>query len=289
MHFTFFALLWTTPVLLAQINAFTGDLRSRDSATSIPLAGVITGPSKQDMPQLRVELIDINSRQLRAESIVSSSGSFSFGAVPLGLYELRVTNLVGGLLYSREIQTNLQPQLLIHLPSTTPGNPGSISLRRLQHQVPKPARKLASEAEKLFRQGQQFAALNKFQAAVALDPDFYEALANLGALELVANRPADAVQHLSHALALDPQASHVAANLAAAYLLLSQFPAAEAAARQSIDANPHVGRSRYLLALSLLKQDRVTPEALNQLQLARKDFPAAADLLKVVLPQLVQQ
>lgn len=273
----------------AQINTFTGESRARDSFSAFPVSGLVTGPSKDDMTQLRVELIDLNSRAVRADSIVSSSGIFSFGNVPNGAYELRVVNLMGGILHTREIHTNAHPQIQITLTSVRPLSVAPVSLRRLQHQVPKAARKLMEQAEKLFRDGKKFEAYEKLQAAVSIDPDYFEALSNLGALELVANEPAKAITHLGKALEIEPAASLVAANLSAAHLLLDHLPEAEAAARQSIRGNPNFGRSRYLLAVSLLKQDRVTPEAFHQLEQARKDFPAAEELLKHVRPQLMQQ
>jgi tetratricopeptide (TPR) repeat protein len=273
----------------AQINNFTGESRARDPFSMFPISGIVTGPSKEDMTQLRVELIDLTSRVVRAESIVSSSGTFSMGNVPSGAYELRVVNLLGGTLHSREIHTNAHQQLMITLASVRPLSVAPVSLRRLQHQVPKAARKLMEQAEKFFRDGKKIEAYEKLQAAVAIDPDYFEALSNLGALELIANQPANAIPHLSKALEIEPAASLVAANLSAAHLLLNQLPEAEAAARLSIRGNPNFGRSRYLLAVSLLKQDRVTPEAFHQLDQARKDFPAATELLKLVRPQLLQQ
>lgn len=289
MRLTILSILCSATFMLAQINMFNGDARVRDPFSSFPISGVISGPSQNDMGQLRVELIDIASRQVRAESIVSSSGVFSFGNIPSGGYELRITSLLGGMMHSREIHTNAHQQLQITLPSVTRGAVAPVSLRRLQHQVPKAARKQMEQAEKLFRDGKKFEAYEKLQAAVAIDPDYFEALSNLGALELVANEPAKALVHLAKALEIEPAASLVAANLSAAHLLLNQFTEAESAARQSIRGNPNFGRSRYLLAVSLLKQDRVTPEAFHQLEQARKDFPAAEDLLKIVRPQLVQQ
>jgi tetratricopeptide (TPR) repeat protein len=289
MRLIILSILLNATFVLAQIQMFNGESRSRDPFSSFPISGVITGPSQSDMGQLRVELIEISSRQIRAESIVSSSGVFSLGNMPSGGYELRVSSLLGGVIHSREIHTNSHQQLQITLPSITRGAVAPISLRRLQHQVPKAARKHMEQAEKLFRDGKKFEAYEKLQAAVAIDPDYFEALSNLGALDLVANEPAKALVHLSRALEIEPAASLVAANLSAAHMLLNQFTEAESAARQSIRGNPNFGRSRYLLALSLLKQDRVTPEAFQQLEQARKDFPAAEDLLKLVRPQLMQQ
>lgn len=289
MRLTILLSLFCAVVTTAQINMFTGESRARDPFSTFPVTGMVTGPGKDDMSQLRVELIDINSRAVRAESIVSSSGIFSFGNVPSGAYELRVSNLLGGTLHSREIHTNAHQQILIPLTSVRPPSVAAVSLRRLQHQVPKAARKLMEQAEKLFRDGKKFEAYEKLQAAVAIDPEFFEALANLGALDLVANEPAKAIDHLAKALAIEPAASLVAANLSAAHLLLNHLPEAEAAARQSIRGNPNFGRSRYLLAVCLLKQDRVTPEAFHQLEQASRDFPAAQDLLKLVRPQLMQQ
>jgi tetratricopeptide (TPR) repeat protein len=289
MRLAILVFLCSVTVVLAQVNMFNGESRVRDPFSSFPISGLITGPSANEMGQLRAELVDLQSRAVRAESIVSANGIFSFGQVPSGAYELRITSLLGGLLHSREIHTSAHQQVQVTLASVTRPAVAPVSLRRLQHQVPKEARKKMEAAEKLFRDGKKYEAYEKVQAAVAIDPEYFEALSNLGALELFANEPAKASVHLAKALEIEPAASLVAANLSAAHLLLDHFAEAEAAARQSIRSNPNFGRSRYLLAVSLLKQDRVTPEALNQLELARKDFPAAEDLLKIVRPQLVQQ
>jgi tetratricopeptide (TPR) repeat protein len=261
----------------------------REPFSALPLAGTISGASQLDMGQLRVELVDLHSRMIRAESVVSSNGVFSFGSIPMGNYELRVVNLLGGLLYAREVNTSVNNHVVVVLTATPKAPVAPISLRRLQHVVPKPARKKMEQAEKLFRQGKKFEALQTVRTAVELDPEYFEALANLGALELVANEPAKALPHLTKALEIEPSASLVAANLAATHLLLGNWTEAEAAARHSLRHDSRFSRSRFLLAMSLFKQDRVTPEAIQLLEVSQVDFPPSADLLKVVRPQLMQQ
>ena len=273
---------------LAQLAVWETGIRERNPSarndTAHPLGGIVRGVAPGRLPDLRIELIDLHSRSTRAESMVSGNGMFSLGTVPLGIYELRVSTLLGGVLYSREIHTGSATPLDIVLPTIAATDLPPISMQRLQHKIPKAAEKKMREAEKLFRQGKEPEARQRVAEAVALDPEYFEALANLGALELLNHENDKAIEHLERALAIEPAAHLVAANLSAAHMIASRYTDAEAFARQSLRYQPGCARSRYLLALSLLKQNKNVPEALGHLEKAKGDFGPAQELWRRLQP-----
>jgi tetratricopeptide (TPR) repeat protein len=283
-----FAMLVPAFCAQAQIATWESGLRPRSplagTYSAFPLSGFITGVERGQLSNLRVELIEIGTRIPLAESMVSGSGSFSFRSVPHGVYELRVSNLLGGIVHSREIHSGENAPLEMRLSGASMPALPPISMRRLQHKVPKEAARRMAKAEKLFRDGKAAEARALVEEAVAVDPDYFEALSNLGALELLNNETTPAIRHLEHALEIEPAAYLVAANLAAAHLLESHLPRAEECARQCLRYQPGFSRGRYLLAISLLRQNRESPEALGQLEKAQADFPAAGQLLRQLRP-----
>ena len=153
----------------------------------------------------------------------------------------------------------------------------------------------ASPAHRLFHQGEQFldagdpeAAAQAFQEALALQPDWPEALANLGFARELQGLAGEAEMHYRHALTLQPdnatmhlnlgallalqkrhgeaEASYAAAlalgadssavwsNLGALNLNLKREETAEACLRQAIALDPDNARARFNLAYLQLQR-----------------------------------
>jgi tetratricopeptide (TPR) repeat protein len=234
-------------------------------------------------------LVELESRSAAfhgQRTDVGVQGTFSFMGVPLGQYSLIVTDIYGNVVHREfvEVQRAMGP-ISIRLRETRkePVNGGTISLRRLQHKVPKAARKLFEKAEKAAEKGDAAASISLLQQAVEKDPEYMEAWVNLGARQLKTNDPASALKAFEKAIALDEGMSLPYSNSATALLMLGKPAEAEAAARKAIERDPLNVRARYMLGIALVQQAKDIPEALENLERACEQFPAARIVLAQVL------
>jgi tetratricopeptide (TPR) repeat protein len=111
--------------------------------------------------------------------------------------------------------------------------------------------------------------------ALELDPEYIEALNNLGARYIVIGKYSEALPFLNKAIEIDPSAVQPYCNLSLAFLGSGDPVAAERAARQAIDNDGSDNRSRYLLGISLVAQRKLTKETTQSLRRVQDDFPQA--------------
>lgn len=268
---------------------YRGDIGAREMPVWHTVGGTITGPSPEVLGQLRVELVELRSRQTRYESMVTKNGLFTLTQVPMGEYELRVVSLMGAVLYSQEIEASQPGHRVIVLAVENRGVAPMISLRRLEHKVPRAAMGKFNKAGKLHKKGKTEEALLLLKEALELDPDYYDALATYGAVHLLRQQYATAIEYLEKAYAMDPNDALVAANLATAHLLAKGFAEAEGIARATLRQHPGDARTRYLLAVSLLQQNRGHHEAEAHLAQAAKEIPEAQAVLVRLRTQVLGQ
>ena len=158
----------------------------------------------------------------------------------------------------------------------------SISLRRLQHNVPKKAQKLYFDAKVAWERDDMAAAAGFLENAIALDEQFFEATNNLGVMYLRQGRLNDALAMFRRATQIDGSDSQAELNLAYVLLRLSRFSEAEEAARASLRGDPKAGWARICLAVSLLEQGKKRAEAIFHLKQASDELEEARKLLKMV-------
>jgi tetratricopeptide (TPR) repeat protein len=152
---------------------------------------------------------------------------------------------------------------------------GTVSVKRLSHKPPKAAKKAYEEAVRLSAKGQSLEAIALLQKAIQLDPEYMEALNNLGARYILIGEYERALPHLNKAIELDAHSVQPYCNLSLAYLGTGDAAAAERAARQSIANDPNEERGRYLLGVSLIAQRKQVEEATQHLRRAQDHFPQA--------------
>jgi tetratricopeptide (TPR) repeat protein len=123
------------------------------------------------------------------------------------------------------------------------------------------------------------AAIKEFDRELALHPDDYFSLAQLGNIALTQHRLEDAESYLKRASSLDPRNPDDPLLLGQVYLQLKKLPEAEQAFRKAIELTTDVSRNHYqvqrahyLLGRVLLQMDR-PDEAKHEMQLS-------AELLK---------
>ncbi|MBC7925060.1 MAG: tetratricopeptide repeat protein [Bryobacteraceae bacterium] len=226
-----------------------------------------------------VELHDNIHRQI-ATGLIGPNGSFEMPGVAAGNYTLTVRSGEGETLHSEHLVSNAFPaRVNVRLPPETQkgsvllGLSGSVSLHRLSHKVPRSARK---EYEKSIRVGNDHEqAILHLVKAVAIDPEFVEALNNLGSRYIATKRPAEALKVLQQAIDVDSGSDLVLTNFAMASMALSNFADAERAARRACQVDAGNSGARYLLGLSLYGQQKLSPEAVRLLETSHIQFPSA--------------
>ena len=151
----------------------------------------------------------------------------------------------------------------------------TVSAARLRHRPP--AKALAA-----FLHGMQFASkgspkksVAEFEKAIQLDPEFPEALGNLGVQYLTLGLVDKAAAQLRRAIQVDAATSTHHANLSLVLMLLRQLPEAEFEAKTALALDPANSRAHYLLGCLLTQRQETWHSAQEHLRYAAEDFPDA--------------
>jgi tetratricopeptide (TPR) repeat protein len=245
----------------------------------VTLIGEIVGSDEPDVRwQLELRPLGEN-RALPPDRVhVMAAGRFQFSGVTPGTYELILLNanqepadreIVAVHAFTSTVQLRMkQPE--------QPARPGgAISVQRLSHKVPKQARKEHDKGRKE-RQGKNPAAAEAhYLNALAADPRYLDAANDLGVLYYVQSRYAESHRVLEQALTIDPHDATILANLSATLMALKRYPEAEDFAHRAVRMSPTLTRSRYLLGLSRLAQEKYGPETQALLEEAAQLIPHA--------------
>lgn len=124
---------------------------------------------------------------------------------------------------------------------------GVVSVRELQHPVPKKAMEAARQAARYSEERNTKKAIEKLEEAVRIDPEFREAQTNLGAQYVRSGRLDAAVPHFRKAFEAGPPDPITCANLAWAYTYLKQYREAEAMARKALELDPGNPKAEKIL------------------------------------------
>ncbi len=152
---------------------------------------------------------------------------------------------------------------------------GVVSVRQLEHKVPRKAQREYDRSEKARRHNDVRGAIAHLEKAVKIDPEFVAARNNLGANYLLVGKADAAVVQLQECVNLDPHNYMPESNLALALMIQKKFEDAERSARRGVSLDHTGTRTRLILAMSLLMQDKFTPEAMEMLKRAARDYPQA--------------
>jgi tetratricopeptide (TPR) repeat protein len=221
---------------------------------------------------------------------VNPDGSFQIHVLSPGTYELRVYSLGARLIHQQIIAINATtPTVTVHLPeASTAGSANraagnSVSLNQLRHKVPAQAQKLFEKGEQSLARHNLAQASTYFQEAVARDPEFVDAYAQLGGAEAALGRLPEAAAQLQKAVDLAPEHEVALPNLSIVLAKMRRLQEAGVVARRALKVAPSSGRLHYILAASIIEEKGNTDEAIDHLERAGDDIPsahlAASDLL----------
>jgi tetratricopeptide (TPR) repeat protein len=281
---------WLTIILMAKAAAAPQETALLDhssrSSVGMPISGRVISDDRLELGLMRVQLLDIGSRRIVADSMLNAGGGFQLPAQPLGFYEFRIVGPAGESRYSLEIQTGSTSYLEIKLPHRNQnGQQATISAARLQHKTSKKAQKEIEAATRDFKKGNRLSAIEHLLLAEAHDPESFDIISNLGALYLKERDPDKALPWLNKAWRIDPNDSPNNTNLSAYYAYKDDYAKAEEFAVASLRTNPNSTHARYMLAVSLLKQGKDTAGARIHLNQIQGDFAPARNLLLSMQPK----
>jgi len=156
----------------------------------------------------------------------------------------------------------------------------SVSLARLQHKVPKEARKSLARALRLSKTGDHEKAAAELQTAIQRDPEFADAYGQLGVEYGELKRFREAETALRHSLELDPE-SWLAHYDLGVILVRSGNPAeAEQNVRRALRESGESARVHLLLGYLLWQRPETRAEGLQHVQYAARTIPAAKKFLR---------
>ena len=217
---------------------FSGELRSHGD----------TGSS-----DFFVEVFDSRTNSVIEREPVNH-GQFQFDHVPVGSFSVRLVTAPGETPLVEEYHdfTRGGTPLVLDLPERRADQPisGSVSVRDLQHPVPKKAMREAYQAQQFARANDIPKAIAKLESAIRIDPAYRDAHINLGAQYARVGRIADAHDEFQKALDIGPPAAPIYANLALTCVALGKYPDAEGFAHKALELDPASSAAQKVLQLA---------------------------------------
>jgi hypothetical protein len=211
------------------------------AAPSFSVTGEIRSHGDAASNDFLIEVYDSRTNSLVEREPVSH-GQFQLDHVPIGSFSVRLVTAAGETPIVEEFH-QFEPggsPLVLDIPERPANRPisGLISLRDLEHPVPKKALREAYEAQQLSRANNFPKAIAKLENAIRIDPAFRDAHVNLGVEYTRVGRSADARAEFQKALDLGPPAAPLYVDLAFTSLALRQYRDAETFARRALELDP---------------------------------------------------
>lgn len=226
--------------------------------------GELSSESPRDLGDLTVELQSASGERGEIDrAFVSPDGRFQFGRIAPGSYVLLVKDRRGALIHQQYANTQGFGGFTVRLPAEKQERPvaGLVSVDELRHSPPRAARKAFEQSLKKAAGGDGAHATALLERAVELDPEYLQALNNLGTQYIRAGRHTDAVQCFRRAAHLAPRTPLIHANLAQSLLFVQDYAGAEESARKAISLNaadPVTPRAQLALAMALAGKGELT-------------------------------
>lgn len=227
---------------------------------------------------LSVEVRSLGGGASSDRAVVMPDGTFRLRNLRDGQYEVRITNLRGDLLSRQLVGVNSgNLSLTLHLPQGSPPSPpgGKISARKLAHRVSPQALKEFVRSQKAQDVGDIGGSISHLQKALSIDPDYAEALNNLGVRYMALGQYDKAKLEFEKSAELDDGSASIHVNLSWALSMLHDSSGAEAAARLAVGIEPQSPAAHYALGYALATQGTKPREALDDLRKAAERYPKA--------------
>jgi tetratricopeptide (TPR) repeat protein len=240
---------------------------------------------------LSVEVSERSRKISVARVQVNSDSSFQI-ELPLDgrTWEFRVLNQRGELIQviyqwpQRGVPIELR---LTEVPAGS-SSQSAISLKRLAFQPSSKLRQAFARSLKLKTAGKKAESLAAVQEIVRAEPNWFEAWVELGTGQAVLGESAASADSLRRALTIDPNAAEVYPLLGFTLLRLGQAAAAARIAEKGLELKPDCLKSKYVLGLSMVTDQRPSLRAVALLAEVQAQFPEAMLPLAALLLRLGQ-
>lgn len=222
---------------------------------SIRVSGEVHGANIGTIHNLFVELYSLQSHSAVARTTMDLNGGFHFDGIQAGDYSVRVVTGPGSEPLVEQLGQfgQFSGPVSLDLPANPVTRPpsGTVSLRELQHPIPKKAVQAFIESQKYSEAHDTASAVAKLEEAIRRAPQFREAHINLGVRYAREARYQEALSELHTALEIGPAEAMIYANLAWVHAALQQRAEAEDFARKALAMEPGNMSAQYLLQHTL--------------------------------------
>lgn len=266
-------------LVFCSFSAWGGDMQLH------AISGNIVGDGSEPLDRLSIVLKRSTGGEPDITAFSGPDGNFEFKRVTEGSVEIQVVTSRGDVIAQQFVQIPSYTAIQIRLPrhpwSTSPRGP--VSVYRLQHKSPREALNLWKKAGKAAKKGKNGEAEGLLQQALKVDPEFADAMEQLGVYALQRGDGPTALRHLTAAATLDNGNAAFQRNAAIACLVNQKEPDAERFARLALRLEPGSPQAHYVLGLSLFRQGKDPAQAIESLRVAENSFPRAKTLLQQLL------
>lgn len=247
-----------------------GQSRMQNGGGVNKIQGRVRFPSNSPAVSVRVRLENPNIASIM--TVTDSEGMFYFSGLTAGQYAViveagedyeifrEVVEIDAPVTTSRNVYIPPSPRTFnvmaeLRLKGTVKSRPGVINAALAA--VPKAALKEFKKALEAQGKGDTNLAIEKFNEAVKLHPQFFEAHAELGSLYLRTNQLEKAVQSLGAAIGLNGKNPNVRLNYGIALLNRKEMAEAEREFREVIKVDKTAATAHMYLGIALLGLKRI--------------------------------
>ncbi|HEX8474508.1 MAG TPA: carboxypeptidase regulatory-like domain-containing protein [Pyrinomonadaceae bacterium] len=242
----------------------------------IVISGRVSLTNDRPAPRVRVRLS--SSTGISRETLTSDSGRYEFTEVPPGSYNVAATSLTDSTLTSDSVRIdtnqsvtgimNVNLSLADAAPRHTGGKEktGVITLAEIEQKVPKDARKAFKRGLELKNDSQMAGALENFDRAITLYPEYFQALTERGDIYVSQRELVKAAADFDRALKANGRYEPALRGAGYCKLEGKEFAQAATYLEQAATADPANATTLLLLGISNLELDRREParQALEQ-------------------------
>ncbi len=241
--------------------------------------GRVSLPDGQPAARVRVFIETTNG--LKRDVLTDTEGNYEFRGMSAGRYRLYATNpdvpeqfsepaeSDTTRAYANRLQINVYLRLPLHSEKKE-AKPGTISVIEAAQNIPKDARKAYEQGVKLQRENRPQPALEQFNKAIDLFPDYFQALAERGNLLTQHNKLVEAETDFVRALQLNDKYAPAYRGIGHCQIQQKNFQAAVSNLEKSFVLDPNAPMTLLLLGYANL--------SLNRYEEARQCFQQALKL-----------
>ena len=234
-------------------------------ARIVNIQGQVSLP--EGMPVGRALVTLMTPTGVPRQTYTTEQGRFEFQGLTEGSYTLSARSLTDPKLSAYNVETDtsrtatgdLNVNLILHKEGEDPRLPKAeaVTILEAEQKVPKQARKAFREGLKFREDNQPEKALQSISRAIELYPDYFQALAERGDLEVFQRKLTEATADFERALKINPRYGPALRGAGYCKLEKREFDEAIKYLEQSITAQPEHANAYLLLGIAYLELNRL--------------------------------